>query len=332
MIRKGDLMKTFWFVIPCYNEEEMLPLSLPVFLNKLDSLIARGKISPESKVALVNDGSKDKTWSLIRGYHENDSRVVGITLAHNRGHQSALYAGLMTARDYADVTVSIDADLQDDIDAVDGMVDAYLEGADIVFGVRSSRKTDTFFKRATAEGFYKVMEKMDVKTVFNHADFRLMDKRALDALAEYGEESLFLRGIAVDIGFETAVVTYERKQREAGESKYPLKKMLQLALNGITSFSTKPLGINLLMALLSGVLFLTFTLVAIICAAVAHSNGYGDFYNFEYSLFFGLLAGLFFFGTMVFTSLWVMGLYIGRTYMESKRRPRYVIADVLYKK
>ena len=325
-------MKTFWFVIPCYNEEEMLPLSLPVFLNKLDSLIARGKISPESKVALVNDGSKDKTWSLIRNYHESDSRVVGITLAHNRGHQNALYAGLMTAKDYADVTVSIDADLQDDIDAVDGMVDAYLGGANIVFGVRSSRKTDTFFKRATAEGFYKVMEKMDVKTVFNHADFRLMDKRALEALSEYGEESLFLRGIAVDIGFETAVVTYERKQREAGESKYPLKKMLKLALDGITSFSTKPLGINLLFAILSGALFLTFTTVAIVCAVIAHNNGYGDFYNFEYSLFFGLLAGIFFFGTMVFTSLWVMGLYIGRTYMEAKHRPRYVIADVLYKK
>jgi hypothetical protein len=159
-----------------------------------------------------------------------------------------------------------------------------------------------------------------------------MDKRALDALAEYGEESLFLRGIAVDIGFETAVVTYERKQREAGESKYPLKKMLQLALNGITSFSTKPLGINLLFAILSGCFFLVFTTVAIVCAAVAHSNGFGDFYNFEYSLFFGLLAGLFFFGTMLFTSLWIMGLYLGRTYMQSKNRPRYVIADVLYKK
>jgi glycosyltransferase involved in cell wall biosynthesis len=324
-------MKTFWFVIPCYNEEEMLPLSLPVFLNKLDSLISAGKISPESKVALVNDGSKDKTWELIRRYHGEDPRVVGITLAHNRGHQNALYAGLMTARDYADVTVSIDADLQDDIDAVDGMVDAYLAGADIVFGVRSSRKTDTFFKRFTAEGFYKVMEKMDVKTVFNHADFRLMDKRALDALAEYGEESLFLRGIAVDIGFETAVVTYERKQREAGESKYPLKKMLQLALNGITSFSTKPLGINLLFAILSGCLFLTFTTVAVVFIVLG-INGFGNVYTIDYSLFFGLLAGLFFFGTMLFTSLWIMGLYLGRTYMQSKNRPRYVIADVLYKK
>ena len=245
-------MKTFWFVIPCYNEEEMLPLSLPVFLNKLDSLIARGKISPESKVALVNDGSKDKTWSLIRGYHENDSRVVGITLAHNRGHQNALYAGLMTAKDYADVTVSIDADLQDDIDAVDGMVDAYLEGADIVFGVRSSRKTDTFFKRFTAEGFYKVMKAMDAETVFNHADYRLLSKRALEGLAEFREVNLYLRGLVPLIGYKSDCVYYNRNRRMAGESHYSVKKMLALAVNGITSLSTKPIT---LISTLGGLVF-----------------------------------------------------------------------------
>ena len=310
-------MKTFWFVIPCYNEEEMLPLSLPVFLNKLDSLISARKISPESKVALVNDGSKDKTWELIRRYHGEDPRVVGITLAHNRGHQNALYAGLMTAKDYADVTVSIDADLQDDIDAVDGMVDAYLGGADIVFGVRSSRKTDTFFKRFTAEGFYKVMEKMDVKNVFNHADFRLMDKRALDALAEYGEESLFLRGIAVDIGFETAVVTYERKQREAGESKYPLKKMLAFALDGITSFSIRP--ITFVTGL--GFAIILCAIAAFIYTIASHLAGR------TIAGWSSLMISIWFLGGVQLFSIGLVGQYVGKTYIESKQRPRYFIAE-----
>ena len=314
-------MGVLWLVIPCYNEEEMLPLALPVLKKKLCALIEQGKIAPESKIALVNDGSQDCTWQLIQKYHEEDGSVVGINLAHNKGHQNALMAGLMVAKEYADVTVSMDADLQDDIDAVDKMIDEYAGGADIVFGVRSSRKTDTFLKRATAEGFYKVMQKMGVKTVFNHADFRLMSKRALEALSSYGEDDLFLRGIVTDIGYNTAVVTYARRAREAGKSKYHARKMIALALNGITSFSTKPLNISAMFAVISAFLAFAGILTGVL----------GIFFWPELYTFCFLLGAVFTVGFMLFLSLWVMGLYVGKTYLQVKHRPRYIVSTVLYK-
>ena len=315
-------MKKLWLVVPCYNEEEMLPITYMALKNKLNELAERGLVSHESRIAFVNDGSRDKTWELIASYHEKDEAVVGINLAHNRGHQNALLAGLMVAKDRADVTVSLDADLQDDVNAIDEMLEEYRKGAEIVFGVRSSRDKDTFFKRVTAEGFYKFMQKMGVDTEFNHADFRLMSKRALEALSEYGESNLFLRGIAKDIGFKTAVVKYERGARAKGESKYHLRSMMTLAGNGITSFSTKPLQLAFFMACLCGVLCFGTLVAAIICAAHPFSTRYAA------PLLFGL-AGIFFVGGLILLALSVLSLYIGRMYMESKERPRYHISDIL---
>ena len=232
---------TLYIVIPCYKEQEDLHETASRLKVKMESLIAAGKISPESRVMFVNDGSSDNTWPIICELHESDPLFSGINLSRNRGHQNALLAGLMTAKDLADMVISMDADLQDDIDAVDAMVDKYHEGCDIVYGVRSSREKDTFFKRFTAEGFYRVMSFLGADTVFNHADYRLMSKRALEGLAQFKEVNLFLRGIVPMIGYKSDVVTYERGERFAGESKYPLKKMLAFAMEGITSLSTKPL-------------------------------------------------------------------------------------------
>ena len=230
-----------YMVIPCYNEQEVLPETSKRLKEKLSTLVKAGKIDPESRIIFVNDGSKDRTWEIIRRLHEEDPVFGGVNLSRNRGHQNALLAGLMTVKDHADMAISMDADLQDDINAIDEMVEKYLNGTDIVYGVRSSRAKDTFFKKATAEGFYKLMNTMGVNTVFNHADYRLMSKRALEGLAEFREVNLFLRGIVPMIGYSTDVVYYERGERFAGESKYPLGKMLSFAIEGITSLSTKPI-------------------------------------------------------------------------------------------
>ena len=234
-------MNTIWLVIPCYNEKEVLPETSKQLKEIMEGLMEKGKISRESKVALVNDGSKDTTWNIISQLHDENPLFVGINLAHNRGHQNALFAGLMTAKEYADAAISLDADLQDDVGAIEQFIDKFLEGKDIVYGVRSTRETDTRFKRGTAHAFYKVMNAMGADTLEDHADYRLMSKRALEALSEYEEVNLFLRGIVPMIGFETDVVYYKRYERFAGESKYPLKKMLAFAIEGITSFSIKPI-------------------------------------------------------------------------------------------
>ena len=230
-----------YIVVPCYNEEEVLPETSKRLKAKLEGLMASGKISRQSKVLFVNDGSKDRTWELIRGLHESDPIFSGVNLSRNRGHQNALLAGLMTAKDRCDMAISMDADLQDDVDAVDAMVDKFHAGCEIVYGVRSARKKDTFFKRFTAEGFYRVMNFLGAETVFNHADYRLMSRRALEGLSQFKEVNLFLRGIVPMIGYNTGTVEYERGERFAGESKYPLKKMLSFAMEGITSLSTKPI-------------------------------------------------------------------------------------------
>ena len=235
------LCNKLYFVIPCYNEEQVLPETAKRLKDKVRALIQRGKIDEGSRILFVNDGSADRTWEIIRALHEQDPLYSGINLSRNRGHQNALLAGLMTAKDYADMVISMDADLQDDIDAVDEMIEKYLQGIDIVYGVRSSRAKDTFFKKATAEGFYKIMNTMGANTVFNHADYRLMSRRSLEGLSEFQEVNLFLRGIVPMIGFSWDVVYYERGERFAGESKYPLKMMLSFAIEGITSLSTKPI-------------------------------------------------------------------------------------------
>ena len=230
-----------YIVVPCYNEEEVLPETSKRLKEKVESLVSQGKVSEKSRILFVNDGSKDRTWELISSLHQADPIFFGVDLTRNRGHQNALLAGLMTAKDRCDMAISMDADLQDDVDAVDRMVEEYYAGCDIVYGVRSSRKKDTFFKRFTAEGFYRVMNLMGAETVFNHADYRLMSKRALEGLAEFKEVNLFLRGMVPMVGYRTGTVEYERGERFAGESKYPLKKMLAFAMEGITSLSTKPL-------------------------------------------------------------------------------------------
>lgn len=308
-----------YIVVPCYNEEEVLPETARRLKAKLDALLAAGKIDPKSRVLFVNDGSRDRTWELICDLHRNDPRFSGVNLARNRGHQNALLAGLMTAMERCDAAISMDADLQDDIDAVDAMLEKYGEGADIVYGVRSARRTDTWFKRTTAEGFYKVMDKMGAETVFNHADYRLMSRRALEGLAQFGEVNLFLRGMVPMIGYPTAVVEYERGERFAGESKYPLKKMLAFAVEGITSLSTKPLrlvtGLGFLVFLIS-ILMLLYSLVRWLAGATI--LGWAS-----------LICSIWAIGGLILLSLGVIGEYIGKIYLESKARPRYIIREVL---
>ena len=310
---------TLYIVVPCYNEEEVLPETSKRLRAKLEQLMAEEKISPHSRILFVNDGSKDKTWELISQLHHDCPLFCGVDLSRNRGHQNALLAGLMTAKDRADMVISMDADLQDDIGAVDEMVDKYLDGVDIVYGVRSSRKTDTFFKRFTAEGFYRLMNAMGAESVFNHADYRLMSKRALEGLAQFKEVNLFLRGIVPMIGYRSDVVEYERGERFAGESKYPLKKMLSFALEGITSLSVKPLR------LITGLGFLIFVVSIIMIiynivrwAAGATVPGWAS-----------LSCSVWLMGGLILLSLGVVGEYVGKIYMESKERPRFIIREVL---
>jgi len=310
---------TLYIVVPCYNEEEVLPETARRLRAKLEQLMREEKISPRSRVLFVNDGSRDRTWALISQLHGDCPLFCGVDLSRNRGHQNALLAGLMTARERADMVISMDADLQDDIDAVDAMVDKYLDGVDIVYAVRSSRKTDTFFKRFTAEGFYRLMNAMGAESVFNHADYRLMSRRALDGLAQFREVNLFLRGIIPMIGYRTDTVEYERGQRFAGESKYPLKKMLSFALEGITSLSVKPLRI------ITGLGFVVFfiSLVMIVYNIVRWAAGA------TVAGWASLSCSVWLIGGLILLALGVVGEYIGKLYLESKDRPRFLIREVL---
>lgn len=306
-----------YIIIPCYNEQEVLPITAPQFLRKIQDLTAAGKISPESRVLFVNDGSKDRTWSIIQELAASDEHYAGICQSRNRGHQNAVLAGLMEAKDRCDITISIDCDGQDDINAMDGMVDAYRDGCDVVYGVRSKRETDTFFKRFTAESFYKLLNAMGAEVVFNHADYRLMSARVLQEFAKFQEVNLFLRGMVPLVGFKSTCVTYERHERLAGESHYPLSKMLSLAFDGITSLSIKPIrfitGFGVIVALISfiGVLW------AVIEAALGMTvSGWAS-----------MTSIICFVSGVQLICLGVIGEYIGKIYMETKHRPRYIISD-----
>ncbi len=307
-------------VVPCYNEEEVLDTAAETLRGVLDDLIAKQKIAVDSFILFVNDGSKDRTWELIEAQHNAyPVQVYGVKLAGNVGHQSALTAGLLTAMELSDVTVSIDADLQDDVAVIEEMIDKFQEGKDIVYGVRKERKTDTFFKRVTAQGFYKLMALMGVKTVYNHADFRLMSKRAVEHFAQFKETNMYLRGMMPLIGYETDSVYYDRKERFAGESKYPLKKMLALAFNGISSFSVKP--ISMIMGL--GVVIILCSILAAIYALISYFTG-----NVEPG-WTSLILSIWFLGGLQLLAIGMVGLYIGKIYMEVKQRPRYNIEKVL---
>ena len=312
-------MKTprLYIVIPCYNEQEVLPLTAPLFLRKLDQLSAEGKIAADSRVLLVNDGSRDETWPLIQHLAAEDPRVLGICLSRNRGHQNALLAGLMEAKDRCDITISIDCDGQDDIGAMDRMVDEYLGGAEIVYGVRSSRKTDSFFKRTSAQMFYRLLNAMGAETVYNHADYRLVSARVLKEFARFKEVNIYLRGMFPLVGFKSTCVYYERNERLAGRSHYPLGKMLSLAFNGITSLSVKPIriitGLGVAISLLSFALIL-YALISWICGnAVA-----GWTSNL---IVVALLGGI------QLISLGVIGEYVGKIFLETKQRPRFIISE-----
>ena len=306
-------------VVPCYNEEEMLPITTPALLGKLDELVAEGLIDDDSYVLYVNDGSKDKTWDVIEAHHANDNRIKGLKLAGNVGHQFALTAGLITAKDSSDITISIDADLQDDINVFRDMILKYKEGCDIVYGVRNSRKKDSFFKRTTAQGFYKVMSLMGAKTVYNHADFRLMSKRAVEQFSNYKEINLYLRGIIPLIGYQTDCVYYERLERQKGESKYPLKKMLALAFEGITSFSVKPISLITVLG--------TIVVILSICAFVYAIVSY--FFGSVEPGWASLIVSIWFLGGVQLISVGLIGQYIGKIYVEVKHRPRYNIEKLL---
>lgn len=306
-------------VIPCYNEEKALPFTKKELIKKMDDLIKKGLVSENSKVVLVNDGSRDKTWDLIKKLHEENDMFVGVNLSRNRGHQNALLAGLMYAKDNADISISMDADLQDDINVIDDMINKYHEGCDIVYGVRSSRKKDTFFKKFTAEGFYKFMNLMGVEVVFNHADCRLMSKRALIELSNFKEVNLFLRGIVPQLGFKTDIAYYERNERVAGESKYPLKKMLSFAIDGITSFSIKPLR----MITSIGFCILILSFIILIYSLVMKLTG-----NTVSGWTF-IVCSIWLIGGIQTLCLGVIGEYIGKIYNETKHRPRYIVESIL---
>lgn len=315
-MKKCDVL---YMVIPCYNEEEVLLETTKRLKEKLNGLIKKKIISAKSKVMYVNDGSKDKTWELIKQIHNNDPMFTGISLSRNRGHQNALVAGLLTAKDYADVVISMDADLQDDINAVDGMLEKYYDGCDIVYGVRSARKKDTFFKRVTAEGFYKFMQMMGVDVVYNHADYRLTSKKVLNNFQDYKEVNLFLRGIFPLIGYKSDKVYYERAERFAGESKYPLKKMLNFAWDGITSFSVKPL--RLICGL--GFIILFISIIIMIYSLIRKISGNTiDGWTF-------LNISIWFIGGLQMISLGIIGEYVGKMYNETKARPRFIVAENL---
>ncbi len=313
-------MTKLYIAVPCYNEEEVLPDSAVKLREKLISMIDGGLISRDSRIVFIDDGSSDNTWELITELHKVDSIFSGIKLSRNRGHQNALMCGLMTLKDEADAVISIDADLQDDIEVFDEMVKRYEDGCDVVYGVRAKRETDTFFKRFTAEGYYKVLDKMGAKVIFNHADFRLMSRRALEAFSEFSETNLFLRGLVPMVGFKSDIVTYERSERLAGESKYPLKKMLALAWEGITSLSTKPIKLITRLGMiifLVSIIMLIYTLIRFFTGAT--QTGWAS-----------LAVSIWAIGGLQMMAIGIIGEYIGKIYLESKRRPRYIVEEYLH--
>lgn len=306
-----------YIVIPCYNEQEVLPITAPMFLEKLNSLIDGGKIAPESRVLFVNDGSRDATWDIIKSLARQNPHFLGICQSRNRGHQNAVLAGLMEAMEVCDITISIDCDGQDDINAMDEMVDAYLAGNEVVYGVRSCRDSDTFFKRFTAQSFYRLLSRMGAEVVYNHADYRLVSSRVLRELSEFREVNLFLRGLIPLVGFQSTSVEYVRHSRLAGESKYPLKKMLTLAVDGITSLSTKPLRLILGFGTIVAVVSFIGVIWALVCALLGQTvSGWAS-----------TTCIICFVSGVQLISLGVIGEYVGKIYMESKHRPRYIISD-----
>ncbi|MBO6140500.1 MAG: glycosyltransferase family 2 protein [Ruminococcus sp.] len=309
------MRNTLYIVVPCYNEEEMLPITAKVLLKKLDELKAQGRISSKSKIMFIDDGSKDKTWEIIEKLSDAADAFTGIKLSRNRGHQNALLAGLMTAKDRCDITISMDADLQDDVNAVDKFLDEYEKGAQIVYGVRSSREKDTAFKRNTARMYYKTLEHLGVEITYDHADYRLMSKEALEGLASFKEVNLFLRGLVPMVGYKTAIVKYVRNEREAGESKYPLKKMLAFAIEGITSLSIKPIRfitfLGIFVFLVSVILLIRFFVIWCMGKAVA---GWAT-----------IVISIWGIGGLQLLSIGIIGEYIGKIYLETKQRPRYII-------
>ena len=306
-----------WIVIPCYNEKDVLPITAPMFLEQIQTMISKEKISAKSRILFVNDGSKDSTWDIICKLAQEDEHYIGISQSRNRGHQNAVLAGLMEAKDVCDITISIDCDGQDDITAMERMVDEYLAGAEVVYGVRSKRDTDTFFKRFTAESFYKLLDKMGVETVYNHADYRLISTRVLQEFAGFHEVNIFLRGMIPLVGYKNATVYYERHERIAGESHYPLSKMLALAFDGITSLSVRPIsiitGAGCVVSLIGFVGIIWAIITAILGNAVP---GWAS-----------IVCIVCFLGGIQLLSLGVIGEYIGKIYLESKHRPRYIISD-----
>ena len=306
-----------WIVIPCYNEEDVLPITAPMFLEQIQTLISKEKISAKSRILFVNDGSKDSTWDIICKLAQDDEHYIGISQSRNRGHQNAVLAGLMEARDVCDITISIDCDGQDDITVMERMVDEYLAGAEVVYGVRSKRDTDTFFKRFTAESFYKLLDKMGVETVYYHADYRLISARVLQEFAGFQEVNIFLRGMIPLVGYKSTTVYYERHERIAGESHYPLSKMLAIAVDGITSLSVRPIsiitGAGCVVSLIGFVGIIWAIITAILGNAVP---GWAS-----------IVCIVCFLGGIQLLSLGVIGEYIGKIYLESKHRPRYIISD-----
>ncbi len=313
-------MDKLYIVVPCYKEQEVLPETARRLQQKMESLIENGAIHPQSRVVFVNDGSTDNTWQLIQQLHEQNPLFEGINLSCNRGHQNALLAGLMTVKEYADMTISMDADLQDDIDAVDEMVQKYYGGCDIVYGVRSKRATDTWFKRTTAEAFYHVMEGLGARVVFNHADYRLMSRRALEGLAQFKEVNLFLRGLVPLVGYPSDIVYYERHERFAGESKYPLKKMLSFAFEGITSLTTKP--IRMIMMLGFGIFAISLCMMLYFIVQFFMGNTVQGWASLGVSIW--ALGGIQLF------AIGIIGEYVGKIYLETKERPRFIVEQYLH--
>lgn len=308
-------MTTLYLAVPCYNEEEVLQDTTIKLLKKYNQLIKNGKISDKSRIVYIDDGSKDKTWEIITELHKASPLISGLKMSRNRGHQNTLYGGLMTLKEYADVVISIDADLQDDINSIDEMLEKYEEGCDIVYGVRRKRDTDTFFKRFTAEGFYKILKAMGGEVIFNHADFRLMSKRALDAFADFGEVNLFLRGMVPMVGFKSATVEYDRFERTAGESKYPLTKMLALAWEGITSLSVKPIRMIMWLGIIIFIIAILFGIYSLITY----------FCGFTVAGWTSSFISIWALGGLQLFAIGVIGEYLGKVYLETKHRPRYIV-------
>ena len=319
-MRERKKIPSLYIVIPCYNEEEVLPITSKLFLEKIHQLVSAGKITDDSRVLFVNDGSKDRTWEIIQQLAAEDKHYIGICQSRNRGHQTAVLAGLMEAKDRCDITISIDCDGQDDINAMDDMVEEYLNGCEVVYGVRSKRETDTFFKRFTAEGFYKLLNWMGAEVVYNHADYRLISSRVLQEFQNFKEVNIFLRGMVPLVGFKSTSVYYERAERIAGESHYPLKKMLALAFDGITSLSVKPIRMITSFGLLVAVLSFIGILWAVVATLLGHTvAGWSS-----------MICIVCFIGGIQMLCLGVIGEYIGKIYLETKHRPRYIISERTY--